>query len=188
MLPRASRKQQVCKPAARAPHRRLASDERGVTAIEFGLLAPIFFALIGATLETGIVFLASEVLDSAVQNSTRRILTGQAQEANMNEAGFRQLICDGLYGLFDCDKLKIKVDVVTDFQSATITPPLDPADPTKWTLVQAFQPGRASEIVRVQAYYKWPVIVSLLGFNLATENDGTRLLGAVRVFKNEPFQ
>jgi len=106
----------------------------------------------------------------------------------MTAEGFRGLICDGLYGLFDCSKLQIKVDVISDFSSAQVEPPLDPDDPTRWTLVPSFTPGNASEIVRVRAYYKWPTIINFLGFNLATHSDNTRLLGAVRVFKNEPFQ
>jgi hypothetical protein len=39
----------------------------------------------------------------------------------------------------------------------------------------------------VQVYYKWPVILNFGGFDLATSADGTRLMGAVRVFENEPF-
>lgn len=186
MLERIPRLKSAWNRAWRGPNG-LAADDRGVTLIEFGILAPVFFVLIAATLESGVVFLASEVLDSSVQNSTRKILTGQAQAARMDASGFRGLICGDLYGLFDCSKLQIKVDVISDFRSAVVQPPLDPADPTKWKLVPSFQPGSASEIVRVQAYYKWPTIVNLMGFNLASDSDGTRLLGAVRVFKNEPF-
>jgi len=39
----------------------------------------------------------------------------------------------------------------------------------------------------VQVYYKWPVILNFSGLNLATSPDGTHLMGAVRVFANEPF-
>ncbi|MGB3024979.1 TadE/TadG family type IV pilus assembly protein [Paradevosia shaoguanensis] len=174
--------------AGKRPALAFARDQRGATLVEFGILAPIFFVLIGATLETGIVFLASEVLDSAVQDSTRKILTGEAQTSKLSADGFRGLICNGLYGLFDCSKLQIKVDVISDFNAATITSPIDPAKPEEWKLVQSYDPGKASEIVRVQAYYKWPTIVNLGGFNLANYSDGTRLLSAIRVFKNEPFQ
>ena len=168
--------------------RRFARDQRGVTLIEFGILAPIFFALIGATLETAFVFLASEVLDSAVQDSTRKILTGQAQTEKLDAAGFNALICGSLYGLFDCSKLKVKVDVITDFKSASVPPPIDPAHPEKWTIVTSYDPGKASEIIRVQAYYKWPTIVNFGGVNPSISSDGTVLLSAIRVFKNEPFQ
>jgi Flp pilus assembly protein TadG len=51
------------KPLAR--RRGFARDESGVTAIEFGLLALPFFSILGAILETSLVFLSGQVLESA---------------------------------------------------------------------------------------------------------------------------
>ncbi|HEY4199261.1 MAG TPA: TadE family protein [Devosiaceae bacterium] len=169
--------------------RALACAEDGATMIEFAILAVPFFALLGATLETAMVFLAGQFLDSAVQDSTRMILTGQAQNTSMTAEGFRGLICQGLYGMFDCSKLQIDVKPITDFRSASaaIDPPLDPTDPTKWKLSPTYNPGKSSEVIMVRAYYKWPTIFNFFGFSLATQSDGTRLLGAIRVFRNEPY-
>ncbi len=61
---------------------RFRRDEKGVTAVEFGLLSLPFFAIIGAILETSLIFMASQILDSAVNDSARLIRTGQAQAAN----------------------------------------------------------------------------------------------------------
>lgn len=163
-------------------------EDRGATAIEFALLGVPFFALIGAILETAIIFLASQMLDAAVEDSSRLIRTGQAQTANYTVDNFRTAICSELYGLFNCSNLMIKVNTVTNFASATApASPLDPTDPSKWTLVPAFSPGIGNNVVMVQVYYKWPVTLRLGGFNLATNSDGTRLMGSVRVFANEPF-
>jgi Flp pilus assembly protein TadG len=162
-------------------------DDRGVTLIEFALLAVPFFAITGAVLETSLVFLASQVLDSAVQDSSRLIRTGQAQNASYTADNFRTAICNGLFNLFNCANLQIKVSIVSDFASATTTSPLNPTDPTKWTLVPTYSPGVGSQIIMVQVYYKWPVILNFGGLNLATSSDGTHLLGSVRVFENEPF-
>ncbi len=170
--------------------RKFARDDRGVTMIEFGILAIPFFAIIGATLETALVLMASQILDSAVYDASRQVRTGQAQSANMTEAQFRAAICGGLYGLFDCSKLRIRVSIVNNFNSATVTNPVNTTNcnPTcQWTMVQSFTPGVGSDIIMVQAYYKWPVILNFAGFNLMDQPDGTRLLGAVRVFRNEPF-
>jgi Flp pilus assembly protein TadG len=163
-------------------------DERGATAIELALLALPFFAVTGAILETSMIFLASQVLDAAVQDSSRLIRTGQAQTNAYTIDNFRTAICSELFGLFNCNNLEIKVSVVSNFTSATIpSSPLDPTDPTKWTIVPAFDPGIGSDVIMVQVYYKWPVMLRLGGFNLATSSDGTRLMSAVRVFANEPF-
>jgi Flp pilus assembly protein TadG len=180
-------------PASRG-RKSFVKDENGATAIEFGLLALPFFSLIYAILETSIVFLAGQILDSAVQDASRIVRTGQAQTASWTPARFREEICDGLYGMFDCDALKIRVSVVSSFATATVMPAVDEACSTSsdpedcdWTIVEAYTPGDGSEIVLVQAYYKWPTLLNLPGINLQTQADHSRLLSAVRVFRNEPF-
>ena len=166
-------------------------DERGVTAIEFGILALPFFTIIFAILETTLIFFAGQILDTAVADSSRLIRTGQAQSAGYTSANFRTEICNRLYGLFDCDALKIKVQVVTNFTSATITNVTETGedcDPEcDWTIVEGYNPGTGSQVVLVEAYYKWPAIVNLPWFDLRNQPDGVRLLAGVRVFKNEPF-
>jgi Flp pilus assembly protein TadG len=178
--------------------RRFAREERGATAAEFGLLALPFFALIYAILETSIVFLAGQILDSAVQDASRRLRTGEAQTNTWNADRFREEVCKGLYGMFDCsagsNRLRIRVSVVGSFGTATVLPAVGPDCATsgkpedcEWTIVEDYSPGTGSEIVLVQAHYKWPTLVNIGGFNLATQADNSRLLSAVRVFLNEPF-
>lgn len=173
-------------------------DERGVTVIEFAFLAVPFFTIITAILETSLIFLAGQILDSAVQDSSRLIRTGQAQTSTpaYTPAAFRAAICAGLYGMFDCspnsDKLRVSVTVLADFTAATVAYPLKTGEDCKenkcdWTLADAYLPGNGGQVVLVQAFYKWPTIVRLPGFNFQTLPDGTRLLGASRVFRNEPF-
>jgi len=171
---------------------RFGRDERGVTLIEFGLLALPFFTVICAILETSLMFLAGQILDSAVQDSGRLIRTGQAQAAGYTAENFRTAICNGLYGMFDCTKVRVNVSVVANFDTATMTYPISTGEdctPLKcdWKLVDSYNPGMGSDVILVQAFYKWPTLVHLPGFNLQDQPDGTRLLGAVRVFRNEPF-
>lgn len=177
----------------------LGRDERGVTAIEFGILALPFFTIVTAILETSLIFLAGQILDSAVQDSARLIRTGQAQTSTpaYTSADFRAAVCAGLYGMFDCDagddRLRISVTVVEDFPAVTIAYPLQSGDECEedtcdWTMADAYVPGTGEQVVLVQAYYKWPTIVRLPGFNFQSLPDGTRLLGASRVFRNEPFK
>jgi len=187
------------------PRRRrgFAHDESGVTAIEFGLLALPFFSILGAILETSLVFLSSQVLDSAVQDASRLLRTGQAQRAGITPAQFKTLVCDRLYGLFpDCDGLHIEIKVIARFQDVDMTPPVKwacdapaagqtpaqaAADCANWTRPEMFVPGVATNIVAVQVYYKWPVIVPFGGLGLSNLPDGRRLMGAATVFRNEPF-
>jgi len=172
--------------------RALAHDQAGATAIEFGILALPFFTIIFAIVETSMVFFAGQILDSAVNDASRRLRTREAQSAGETAADFRASICENLFGLFDCadtDKLRIKVSEVSAFSGARPTGPMAcNADKTEctWTLVESYNAGQAASVLLVEAYYKWPTIVNLPGFDLANLPDGTRLLSAVRVFRNEP--
>lgn len=170
-------------------------NERASTAIEFGLLALPFFAIIGAIIETSMVFLAGQVLDSALQDASRLVRTGEAQAAGYTSTSFRTAVCNGLYRLFDCSKLKIKVTTLASFSntSSTVTTPIktncNPAtDFTQcWNVVESYSPGQGSSIELVEVYYKWDVMINFGGFNLQNQPDGSRLLAAIRVFRNEPF-
>ena len=123
-----------------------------------------------------------------MQDASRLVRTGQAQNANYTAAMFNSAVCNKLFDLFNCNNLMIKVSVIANFATATTpTSPLDPADPTKWTLVPSFNPGVANNVIMVQVFYKWPIIMTFGGFGLATSSDNTRLLSATRVFQNEPF-
>lgn len=171
---------------------RLRRDEKGAVAIEFALLALPFFTLILAIIETSMVFFASQIMDSAVQDAGRLVRTGQAQTANYSSSQFRTAICNGLYGLFRCANLKIKVSEVTSFASATTTSAVATGSnctqtSCPWTLTENYNPGDGGDIIMVEVYYKWPMIVNLPGLNLSNLADGTRLLSTVRVFRNEPF-
>lgn len=169
---------------------RLLADERGVTAIEFGLLALPFFTLIAGILQTSIIFLATQVMESAVHDAARLIRTGQIQQSGGDIETFRTRVCDRLYGLFpDCSGLHIQVTEVTDFQSATVVPPVDTECTLlcDWTTTEIWTPGAGRKVMLVQVYYRYPVLLQFGPLGMANLADGTRLLGSATVFENEPF-
>jgi Flp pilus assembly pilin Flp len=177
--------------------RRFAADESGTTAIEFGLLGIPFFGVLAAILETSYVFLAGQILDTAVQDSARFVRTGQIHQAGFPDdtgglglAKFRSEICEGLYGLFDCNELWISVTPVGAFTGVTAASPVPSScDPNNcdWALPEAYSPGTGSSIILVRVYYKWPTFINLGGFTLQNTGGNSRLLGSVRIFSNEPF-
>ena len=168
---------------------RFARNDRATTLIEFGLLALPFFGIVTAILETSFIFLAANVLDGSMDYATRLLRTGQAQTAQPTPytvVEYRAAMCDRLFGLFDCSKLKLRVHTVTTFASASVGYPLDP-DTGDWTMTELYNPGNGGDIVIAEVYYKWPTIVDLFSFNLSNTADNTRLLASIRTFKNEPF-
>src|SRR5512132_3197430 len=92
--------------------RRFARGEDGVAAVEFGIVAAPFLALMFAIMETAIVFFASQTLETAVADSARLIMTGQAQQGSFTQAQFKPAVCAKILGLFDCAN-GIKIDVKT---------------------------------------------------------------------------
>lgn len=166
-----------------------ARDDRGVTAIEFGILALPFFTLILAIIETAMVFLAGQVLDSAVEDASRMVKTGRAQSANYTIDNFRNLMCGYTFNLFDCTKIVIKVAKISNFTSTTTFNAVQTCDAStcKFTVIDSFTPGIGRDVIQVLAYYRWPLLVNLPYFNFKNQPDNYRLLGATRVFRNEPF-
>ena len=77
-------------------------QQQGSAAIEFGLVAATFLALVFAILETAIVFFAGQALETAAADSARLIMTGQAQTQNLDASRFKNAVCAKIYGLFDC--------------------------------------------------------------------------------------
>ncbi len=61
--------------------RRFRRHRAGSAAVEFALVAPVFFALLFAIIETGILFFADQVLETVTQESARLVMTGRAQAA-----------------------------------------------------------------------------------------------------------
>ena len=82
--------------------RRFHRNRGGSAVVEFALVAPMFFALLFAIIETALMFFASQVLETVTQDSARLIFTGQAQNASMTQAQFKTLVCSKVVALFDC--------------------------------------------------------------------------------------
>src|SRR5882757_5524125 len=92
--------------------RRFARGEQGIAAVEFGIVAAPFLALMFAIMETAIVFFASQTLETAVADSARLIMTGQAQSGGFTQQQFKDAVCAKIFGLFDCAG-GIQIDVKT---------------------------------------------------------------------------
>ncbi|HKH81323.1 MAG TPA: TadE/TadG family type IV pilus assembly protein [Methylovirgula sp.] len=159
-------------------------SEDGTSAVEFAMIALPFLAIIFATLQTAILLMAQEELETAVEKSGRLILTGQAPATL---ALFTTDVCKDLHALFNCSNLMINMQTSDTFSDAS------PAAPTltynaqgQVTNTWSYQPGSPGSIEVLQVMYQWPVFGGLLGFNLSNLPNGNHLLMATSVFKNEP--
>jgi len=171
--------------AAAGAMRRLVRQQEGAAAVEFGLVAAPFLALVFAIMETAVIFFAGQALETAVADSSRLIMTGQAQTQGMSAATFKNAVCAKIYGLFDCaNGVFVDVQTFTSFNNMTLNNPVD-AQGNYQNL--KYQPGVPGSIVVVRLFYQWPVYVSLLGLDMSNMNGGKRLLAATAAFRNEPY-
>jgi Flp pilus assembly protein TadG len=172
-----------------APPAGFARREDGAAALEFAIVAAPFIALILATIQTALAFFAGQVLESAVLDSSRAILTGSAQNANMTQTGFANAVCAKVQTLFNCSKLMIDVHTATSFAAAnTAMPALTFNGQGAVTNNWSWQPGNPGDVVVMRVLYQWPVFLGPLGLSLSNESNGNLLLMATATFKNEPYQ
>ena len=165
-----------------------ARREDGAAALEFAIVAAPFIALVLATVQTALAFFAGQVLESAVVDSSREILTGSAQNSGMSQTGFTNAVCGKVQALFSCGGLMVDVRTASSFASAnTSMPTLTYNGSGAVTNSWSFQPGNPGDIVVMRVMYQWPVFLGPLGLGLSNEFNGKLLLMATATFKNEPF-
>jgi Flp pilus assembly protein TadG len=166
--------------------RRFRRNRRGSAAVEFALVAPVFFALLFAIIETAIVFFAGQVLETVTQDSARMILTGQAQTTGYSQSDFKTYVCGKITVLFDCvTGISIDVQSYSAFSSVSISDPIDGGK--NFVAPNNYNPGGPGDIVVVRLFYQWPLIVTGLGYNIANLTGSKRLLTATAAFRNEPY-
>ena len=184
--------------------RRFQRNRDGDAAVQFMLIAPLFFALLFAVIETAIMFFASQVLETVAQESARAIMTGQAQNGSATVCGgapctaatFKSYVCSQIPAILSCNNLSVDVENYLSFSNITITSPID-ANGNLNSSNFGYNPGGSSSctgnvscsnsIVKVSLYYPWQLFVTGLGYNISSMAGNQRLLTAIAVFRNEPY-
>ncbi len=167
---------------------RFGRAESGATAVEFGLLALPFFVLTFGLAEIAMIGFAQTSLDYAVSETSRLIRTGQAQTAGTSATQIKADLCNELTSLMpmDCDA-NLYLDVNT-FQSFVAVQNPNPVQNGVFNPASfGYNPGVASDIVVVRAYYRWQVITPFFQGVFANVSGGKRVLASTMMFRNEPY-
>jgi hypothetical protein len=175
--------------------RRSVRNEDGAVAVEFAMIAPMFFALTFAIFETGLTFFANMTLENGVMESARLIRTGQAQAQGITQVQFRDILCEQVEVLLSCDPEDLLIDVraFSSFGGAGYEDEFDSEGNVNdeldgYDLGQSGASGGA-DIVLVRAFYKWPLYTP--GFSQYFSNmpngEQYRLISSSVAFRNEPF-
>jgi Flp pilus assembly protein TadG len=175
--------------SVRSAIRRFRRNRRGSVAIEFALIGPIFFALLFAIVETAMMFFASQVLETGTQDSARLLFTHQAYDTGMDETAFKTDLCSRVAVLFSCTgnlaNLYVDVKYYPPGTAISITDPIVAGTLTGPFTYQVPPPGSVNTVV-VRVFYKWPLFVTGLGYNIANLTGSQRLLAATAAFHVEP--
>lgn len=170
--------------------RRFARARRGSAAVEFALVLMPFFLLTFGLAEVAMIGFAQSSLDFAVSETARQIRTGQAQMSGVSESQIRTQLCSELnsFIVMDCNgNLFLDVRRFTSFTDASNS---------AWNPIQneqfsaqgmGYQPGQASDIVVVRAYYRWKVMTPLFESVFQNVSGGERVLISTMMFRNEPY-
>lgn len=178
--------------------RRLRADSiKGSAAIEFAMVAPVFFILLMATMEAGIMFFAQSALQNALNDTARLVRTGQTacyttsagSCVAMTQAQFKTKMCSEVSALLQgCSTGSLQFDVnayPSGYSAAANSSPLDSG--RNLNTLSAFNVGAACDVVLVRAFYKWPVFTPGLNYFMANMAGSFHLLATAAAFRNEPF-
>ncbi len=176
---------------------------KGSAALEFAMVAPVFFLLLMGTIEAGIIFFAQSALQNAVNDTARLVRTGQSacfsldasnNCVGMTAAQFRTQVCNEVSVLLqNCftdphGNSDLQFDVTAypaGFTGLTNSSPLDAGK--NLPNLTVFNTGNACDVVLVRAFYRWPVFTPLLNFFLANMAGNKHLLSTAAAFRNEPY-
>jgi hypothetical protein len=186
--------------------RRLMRDPAGVTIVEFALVAPVMFVLLGGLLEFGYVAFARSTLESAILAASRSARVaecpGEAAELIEEELVARMAVVVSHDG--EPPQLTVRsygnefgnVGNPEPFNDLDASGRFDPGEPytdingnAQWDedMGKTGDYGSFGEVVEFSASFN---VASLLPFVAAriNENDGFYPISAETVVRNEPFK
>jgi Flp pilus assembly protein TadG len=166
-------------------------DDRGATAVEFAMVAPVFFLMVGITLETGLMLFTEYVLQTSVQEAARLVRTGQAQTQALSASLFKGKICDLAGVIINCTG-NVSVYLRAEANFAT----LDAAVPSYLSVgtqsngtpgPTSYNCGGPSQAIALIATYDWEFTIPYFMKYFGNMGDSKRRLAGFAMFKNEPF-
>lgn len=162
-------------------HKRLPSrndkKRRGVTAIEFALVAPAFVLLLIGITEMSLVLLAEHLLENAAYNASRKAKTGYVAEGKTQTETVMNVLLTRLGGLSPLlDPAKVSVTWTSYGELSDIGQPDE----------GAVSMGTPSQVVVYTVDYPWKLFTPLIGSIIGNEDNIITLSSRI-VVRNEPY-
>ncbi|MDD5585804.1 MAG: pilus assembly protein [Alphaproteobacteria bacterium] len=149
---------------------------KGVTALEFALIAPVFFLMFIGLIETSLIMLVQHLLENATFNASRLAKTGfvaeeKTQLETVMDVLYREM--GSLSPLVQTSKLTFSSEVFGNINDI-------PAGEGGEGL------GTASQVVVYTVGYPWKVFTPMIGEIIGDQNGIVRLSSRI-VVRNEPY-
>jgi Flp pilus assembly protein TadG len=188
----------------RAAAARMHTDSRrGSAAIEFAMIAPVFFLFMFGIIETGVLYFAQSTLTNAIENAARQVRTGHLK-GTLTADQMKSAVCNsiasspvgtpeseahsGLMSWTAC-KNNLQVDMrVFDGFSGAAYPDVIKSDGSLDVDNMTVQATDACKVVLFRAYYPWHVLTPFLAPLMSNMPSGNEvLLGSAAAFRTEPY-
>ncbi|WP_238180770.1 TadE/TadG family type IV pilus assembly protein, partial [Methylobacterium trifolii] len=168
-----------------------ARDRRGVTVVEFGLLALPFLGLLCVVVEAALLVFAQQTLDVALARATRALRTGDFQgnaDGSDPASRLRKVMCGGTVVFFRCEALRLDMTRATTFKAAQVALPYDSQKKT-WAagFGTRFDCPQGDDIIALRAAVVVPRLFAFLDFTNRSMGPGAQLMFATAIFRAEPY-
>lgn len=151
---------------------------RGVSAVEFALIAPVFFLLLIGVTELSLVMLVEHLLESATYNASRTGKTGYVAEGKSQMDTVMASLMTRLGGLSPLiDPTKLTITSTAYGSLSQIGQP----EQGEETL------GTAEQVVVYTLSYPWKIFTPMVGSLMGDENRIITLSSRI-VVRNEPYE
>ncbi len=169
--------------------RLFARNEQGSPAVEFALIAPLFFGIALATLQAATIFLMKAYFESAAEQGARVVMTNQT--GSMTTAQFKAQICTELTALFDCSQVVVELTPLPAGTTnlASLLPQFNSTGKLIGTptVDVGANAGASGTDMLLVVMYPWPVYGGPLGLNFANLGNGKMLMASTQIFRVEPL-
>lgn len=167
--------------------RRFSRDSKGSTAVEFGIIAMPFFALIFAILESCISFATQQFIANSADRISRDVRTGRLRAADVSGGKLHELVCNqiALMAPDGCPDLLVDLQTYQSFAAVPTGIPMNAGDINAAGF--AVNPGGPSTINHMRVYYRWPIMTDFLRAYMSNLPGGKTLLTTSATWRNEPF-
>lgn len=167
-----------------------ADGEKGSAAIEFAMVAPVFFLFLFGIIETGVIFFGAAMLQNATDDTARQIRTGTLT-GELTQTQLVKNICQEINGLIssaDCTaNLKIDLRSYASFGSSTypsVTDGNGMIDPAKLKV----DPAADCSVVLLRSFYPWKILTPMMSVLLQNTTTGFHMLSSSSAFRTEPYK